>query len=92
MVGGDLLRGKPTGGRIFPGGEDEQILGWWGLPPVGKTLLSFTLNQRKKTLFTILKILKTKPPSKCLLSKHRFKFLLFEYLDNKMYIDVKETM
>ena len=27
-------------GRIFPGGGDELILGWWrgGTPPVGKTL------------------------------------------------------
>ena len=33
-----------------------------------------------------------KPPSTYLLSKHRFKFLLFGYLDNKMYIDVKETI
>ena len=31
-LGGGLPRGKPTGGRIFPSGEDEQILGWWGLP------------------------------------------------------------
>ena len=30
--------------------------------------------------------------SKYLLGKHRFKFLLFEYLNNKMYIDVKETI
>ena len=29
--------------------------------------------------------------SKYLLGKHRFKFLLFEYLDNKMYTDVNET-
>ena len=37
-------------------------------------------------------MIKTKPPSKYLLGKYRFKFVISEYVDNKMYIDVKETI
>ena len=60
----NLVRRKSTGGRIFPGGGDEQILGWWGDSPSRENLIipyrkaknfqSFTL--RRKTIFTTLKI------------------------------------
>ena len=70
---------------------DGENFSWWrrwslysGLPQGGKPF--YRLHKSKEeTICTILKILKTKPPNKYLLGKHRFQFLLFEYLDNQMY-------
>ena len=66
--------------------------GKWSPPSRENPNIPYINAIKRKTFFTFLKILKTKPPSKYLSGKRRFKFLLLEYLDNKMYIDVKETI
>ena len=52
----NLVRRKSTGGRIFLDGVMSKFRLLGGLPPVEKTLLSLTEKQRRKILFTILKI------------------------------------
>ena len=53
-----------------------------GLPSNRENHVIPYIKAKKKNSFYNLENLKSKSPSKYLLSKHRFKFL-FEYLDNK---------
>ena len=44
-----LIRRKPTRGKILPGGQDEQILGWWGDSPCRKNpVVSYVKAKKKK--------------------------------------------
>ena len=73
-----LITWKVLFSEWFSGGDKPFVIGeikpWWGRSLTGQ-----------EYFLVEWKILKTKPPSKYLLCKHRFKFLLFEYLDNRIY-------
>ena len=88
--GGRIKLHDSTWERTFPDEGDEKILGWWGDSHSGKKSVIPYIKTKKENSFQ--KILKIKPQRKYLLSKHRFKFILFEYLDNKMNIDAKEII
>ena len=79
------MKRKSIGESIFPGEEDGQILGWWGDSPSRENPVIPYIKAKKKNSFYNLDNFKNQA-TKYLLSKHRFKFLLFKYLNNKMYI------
>ena len=54
--GGDenLVKKKSNGGRIFPSGGDEQVLGWWGgvvTPPSRENSIIPYIKGKKKSYF-----------------------------------------
>ena len=47
----NLMKRKSNGGRIFPGGGDEQILDWWGAPPSTENPVIPYIKAKKKNYF-----------------------------------------